>query len=125
MEKVDLNLISIVNRIVSDISDPSQHYLVVANYSFYFDDLTNFAPVYFNNEAIEDIQLTEDGLRCKFAIQNTDTDDRFTIKIPFNQIGRISQCNDSDFIDEHILFFNEEVMLKHYHTSGTFGFFSN
>lgn len=125
MEKVDLNLIAIINRMVSDISDPSRHYLVVANYSFYFDELTNFAPVYFNNEAIDDIQLTEEGLRCKFVSEKTEADDRYTIKIPYNQIGRISTCNASDFIDEHVLFLNEDVMFRHYHTSGTFGFFSN
>jgi hypothetical protein len=125
MEKVDLNLLAIVNRIISDISDPTQHYLVVANYSFYSDELTNFAPVYFNNEAIDEIQLTEDGLRCRFAFENAGPDDRVTIRIAYNQIGRISKCNHADFIDEHILFLNEDVMLRHYHTSGTFGFFSN
>ncbi len=125
MEKVDLNLLAIVNRIISDFSDPSQHYLVVANYSFYFDELTNFAPVYFNNESIEEIQLTEDGLKCKFSFQNADVDDRFTIKIPYNQIGRISKCNDPDFVDEHVLFLNENVMHKYYHTSGSMGFYNN
>ncbi|MBE9464253.1 hypothetical protein ACFP1I_06335 [Dyadobacter subterraneus] len=125
MEKVDLNLLAIINRIISDFSDPSQHYMVVANYSFYYDELTNFAPVYFNNESIDEISLTDDGLKCKFAFQSDDVDDRFTIKIPYDQIGRITKCEHPDFIDEHVLFVNEAVMLKHYHTPGTVNFFNN
>ncbi|WP_234647598.1 hypothetical protein [Dyadobacter sp. CY356] len=112
MERVDLNLLSVINRIISDYSDPTQHYLVIANYSFHYDELTNFAPVYFNDESIEEIQLTEDGLSCKFFFHNEKADDRFTIRIPYNQIGRISKCDDTDFIDEDVLFLNEQVMLE-------------
>lgn len=125
MEKVDLNLLAIVNRIISDFSDSSKHYMVMANYSFYYDELTNFAPVYFNNESIEEIQLTEDGLKCRFSFQNEENDDRFTIKIPYNQIGRISKCNDADFTDEDVLFLNEHVMHKYYHMHKTINFFNN
>ena len=113
MEKVDLNLLAIINQIISDLSDRSKHYLVLANYYFYHDKLTNFAPVYFNNDAIDDIQLTEDGLRCKLVFYKEDTDDRFTIRIPYNQIGKITKCEDSEFVQEHTLFLNEEVMLRY------------
>ena len=113
MEKVDLNLLAIINQIISDLSDRSKHYLVLANYYFYHDKLTNFAPVYFNNDAIDDIQLTEDGLRCKLVFYKEDTDDRFTIRIPYDQIGRITKCEGVEIVQEQILFLNEEVMLRY------------
>ncbi|GLU52106.1 hypothetical protein [Dyadobacter frigoris] len=125
MEKVDLNLLAIINRIISDFSDPSRHYMVVANYSFYFDELTNFAPVYFNNESIEEILLTDDGLRCKFSFETANIDERFTIKIPYDQIGRISKCDDRDFTEEHVLFLNEDIMLRYNHAAETVIFYNN
>lgn len=125
MEKVDLNLLAIINRLISDFSDPSQHYLILANYSFYFDELTTFAPVYFNKEAIDEIQLTDEGLKCKFLFENKELGEPFIITIPYDQIGRISKCDDPDFVDEHVLFLNENVMHKYQYTFGAVGFYDN
>lgn len=117
MQKVDLYLLAVINQIIADLADSTKHYLVVAKYYFFHDKLTNFAPVYFNCVAIEDIQLLEDGLKCKLVFTHGDPDGKFIIRMPYDQIGKISECDYDDFIEEHILFMNEEVMLQHYNTS--------
>jgi len=120
MKKVDLNLLAIINQVISDLDDPSAHYLVIANYYFYHDKLTNFAPVYFNYEAIDEVQLTEDGLKCKLVFHVEDPGNRFNIRIPYNQIGKISKFNNPDLVQENILFLNEEVMHRYNHSGRSF-----
>ena len=110
MEKVDLGLIVTINQILSDLSDESKHYLVVANYYFYDDRLHHFSPVYFHGDAVDDITFEENGLRCKLVYQQYD--DCCFITILYNEIGKISRCSQADFSIEEILFHNEEVMLR-------------
>lgn len=111
MEKVDLGLIVTINQILSDLSDDSKHYLIVANYYFYNDRLRHFSPVYFHEDSVGDITFEDNGVRCKLVFEHSD--DQCSIIIPYNEIGKISMCSEADFTIEEILFHNEEVMLRY------------
>ena len=111
MENVDLGLIVTINQILSDFSDDSKHYLVVANYYFHNDRLHHFSPVYFHEDSVDDISFEDNGVRCKLVFEQCE--DYCSIIIPYDEIGKISMCSEADFTIEEILFHNEEVMLKY------------
>lgn len=88
---MDIYLHTIIYQIIADIENASVHYIIYARYFFFCQQMFGYEPVYLNSNSVKDVSLSEDSLRCKMMLDAGNSEDSFSIEIPFAFIREIKK----------------------------------
>lgn len=88
---MDLYLHTIIYQIIADLENASVHYIIYARYFFFGQQMYCYEPVHINRNSVKDISLHPDSLGCRMMLDAGNSEDAFSIVIPFDFIGKISR----------------------------------
>ncbi|WP_159470493.1 hypothetical protein [Dyadobacter sp. 3J3] len=101
---MNLYLHTIIYQIIADLENVSNHYIIYARYLFYGQQMFGYEPVYLNRNSIKDLSLYGDNLRCRMMLDWGNSDDSFSIVIPFESISEIKKFDSDAAGSRQILF---------------------
>lgn len=101
---MDLYLHTVIYQIIADLENASVHYIIYARYFFFGQQMFGYEPVYLNRDSVRDVGLSEDSLRCRMMLDAGNSEDSFSIVIPFDFIRKIKKVDSDSFGNEQILF---------------------
>lgn len=104
MPTIDLMLLTVINQVLDDLSEPSVHFLVHAEYSFTDGIDPIYGPILLKQDFIDILEVTQSGINCKVHVNKSADDSDFLIRIPYQKIWKISRFYSLDFKDEYILY---------------------
>ncbi|RNI31773.1 hypothetical protein EFA69_06120 [Rufibacter immobilis] len=116
----NLSLLKALQQIISGLADPTKHYMVNANYYEHLpsgaatSERWYIACIYFHQEAAWNVELTVDGLACDVLLNRNQPEEKFRIKIPYEEIWEVLERNDSShvFTTEGRIFYNAQAMKR-------------
>ncbi len=113
---MNLYLHTIIYQIIADLENVSNHYIIYARYLFYGQQMFGYEPVYLNRNSIKDLSLYEDNLRCRMMLDWGNSDDSFSIVIPFESIREIKKVDSDSTGNRQTLFLqgNKQDADSHY-----------
>lgn len=88
---MDLYLHTVIYQIIADLENASVHYIIYARYFFFGQQMFDYEPVYLNKNSVKDVSLSEDSLRCKMMLDAGNSEESFSIEIPFDFIREIKK----------------------------------
>ncbi|MBE9461407.1 hypothetical protein ACFP1I_01405 [Dyadobacter subterraneus] len=90
---MDLYLHTVIYQIIADLEDASVHYIIYARYYFFGQQMFGYEPVYLNRNSVKDVSLSGDSLRCKMMLDAGNSEESFSVVIPFDFIREIKIVN--------------------------------
>ncbi|WP_181308059.1 hypothetical protein [Rufibacter sp. XAAS-G3-1] len=119
-EILNSSLLEALQQVISGLADPTKHYMVNANYYEHFplgeetSERWYMACIYFHQEAAWNVELVEDGVICDVLLNRNQPEEKFRIKIPYEEIWEVLERKDNTnaFTIEGRLFYNAQVMQK-------------
>lgn len=93
---VDLELLTILKDVVSDLADPNNQFMISANYYDHqtaerFGERWYIAQIWLQAEASENVTLTDEGLLCDVKLNRHDLSQVSRILLKFDQIWSIQR----------------------------------
>jgi hypothetical protein len=104
MPTIDLMLLTIINQVLDDLSEPSVHFLVHAEYSFTNGTDPIYGPILLKQDLIDILEVTQTGINFKVHVNESAGDTDFLIRIQYQKIWKISRFYSLDFKDEYTLY---------------------
>ncbi|GLU51466.1 hypothetical protein [Dyadobacter frigoris] len=90
---MDLYLHAVIYQIIADLENASIHYIIYARYFFFGQQMFGYEPVYLNKNSVRDVSLSEDSLRCRMMLDAGNSEESFSILIPFDFIREIKKVS--------------------------------
>ncbi|MEO6686909.1 MAG: hypothetical protein ABIN24_13140 [Dyadobacter sp.] len=106
---MDLYLHTVIYQIIADLENASVHYIIYARYYFFGQQMFGFEPVYLNKNSVKYVHLCEDSLRCQMMLDGGDSDECFSVEIPFDFIREIKKVSNDILETEQTLFLQGKI----------------
>ena len=108
---IDLSLQAALVQVLEGLPDPANHYVVNAHYYEYEGRYCFITSLYFHQEAVWNLELQEDAIRCEVLLDRSAPDERSEIRVPYAVIWGIQQSTSHLFDDDSPqLYYNAEVL---------------
>ncbi|KAA9341167.1 hypothetical protein [Larkinella humicola] len=117
IKAVDLELFTVLNRIITNLEDPENQYMVSANYYDHqtpdrFGERWYIAQIWISQESASNVILTDEGLVCDVHLNRHDLSQTSKILLPYDQIWNIQQLTGSVEYHPRLYYRGDKLNLK-------------
>lgn len=118
MNKPSSDLLQVLQRVVTGLADPDNHYMISANYYDHIIpgqskyDRWFIAIMYLHQESAWNVELGSDEILMDLILNRDEPREMYRIKIPYDEIWQVQEGHSPAFTDKDQVFYDSEVLKK-------------